>query len=403
MPVYAYKGREYEEGSPVVGEEYANSKHLLARSLRGRGIFPVTITEKRIATKFPGFKSKAPGLRAMSQFSRQFAVMLQAGLPLVQCLSVLEQQQESAGFKASLIEVRAAIEGGSTLADALGKHPRVFNQFFVDMIAVGEAGGFLEVAFHRLSVYIQRAAKIKSQALSAAVYPLIVMVVALVTVSLTLVWVVPVFVSLFQGLDAPLPFPTRLVIMISDLTTRCSVPASLLLVLAVLALRHMRRQPAGQLALDRILLGTPFLGGVLRKIAIARFALTLATLLRSGIPLLKGLEITAASSGNRVFRNALEMVKQGVSGGRAVFEPMEESGVFPPLVTRMVAVGEESGELDQMLEHLSVFYEEESQAAVGRLLTALEPTMVVLMGVLVGGIVIAMYLPVFSLVGHFAH
>ncbi|MGW8182180.1 MAG: type II secretion system F family protein, partial [bacterium] len=224
MPVYAFKGRDYEEGSPVVGEEYAESKHVLARSLRGRGIFPVSITEKKIVTTFPGIKPKAPGLRAMSQFARQFAVMLQAGLPLVQCLSVLVQQQENAGFRATLIEVRAEIEGGSTLSDALGKHPRVFNQFFVDMIAVGEAGGFLEVAFHRLSVYIQRAAKIKSQALSASAYPLIVMAVALVTVSLTLVWVVPVFVSLFQGLDAPLPFPTRLVIMFSDLTTRCIVP-----------------------------------------------------------------------------------------------------------------------------------------------------------------------------------
>jgi type IV pilus assembly protein PilC len=336
-------------------------------------------------------------------FAKQFSVMLHAGLPLVQCLSVLGEQQENAGFKATLAEVRADVEGGSTLADALRRHPKTFNRLFTDMISAGEVGGFLDVAFKQLSVYIQRAVKMKSQALAASAYPLIVMVVALVTVSLTLVWVVPVFVSLFQGLDVPLPLLTRIVIVGSNWTKRFSIPFTFLVLLGAIGLRYLRYRPEGQLMTDRVLLGVPLIGKVLGKIAVARFSLTLATLLRSGIPLLKGLEITAACSGNCVFRNALTLVRKEVLNGRAVFEPMEESGVFPPLVTRMVAVGEQAGELDQMLEHLSDFYEEESEAAVSQLMTALEPTLVVLLGILVGGIVISMYLPIFSLVGHFAH
>jgi type IV pilus assembly protein PilC len=329
--------------------------------------------------------------------------MLHAGLPLVECLRALCEQQENKRFKATLSEVRADVEAGATLAKALLKHPETFERLFTDMVEAGELGGFLDLAFKRIAVHIQRAAKIRNQALAAAAYPIVVAVIALVTVSLTLLWVVPVFVSLFQGLDVPLPLLTRIVMGTSELATRFGVPAVLCVLAGIVVFSYLRQRPEGKLFTDRLLLGVPLLGTVLTKSAVARFSLTLATLLKSGVPLLKGLEITAAAAGNSVFRDALTFVRGEVLNGRTVFESMEESGVFPPLVTQMVAVGERSGELDQMLEHVSTFYEEESENAVNQIMTALEPTLVVLLGVFVGGIVISMYLPIFSLVGHFAH
>jgi type IV pilus assembly protein PilC len=400
MPVYRFRGRDIERGSQLVGQEYAEDKHLLARKLRNRGILPITIIEERGASRL---RNNGPGAKALALFARQLAVMLQAGLPLVQCLTVLSEQQERSGFRTTLLEVQADVESGSTLADALLKHPRTFDRLFIDMVEAGELGGFLDVAFKRLALYIQRAVKIKSQALAASIYPLVVLVAAFVTISLTLVWVVPVFVSLFQGLDVPLPFLTRLVIWFSDWVTRLGIPFILFLVLTMCGVHYLRRRPEGRLFTDRVLLGIPLLGKILARTAVARFSLTLATLLGSGVPLLKGLEVAAASSGNSVFQQALRSVRKEVLNGRAVFRPMEESGVFPPLVTRMVAVGEEAGELDKMLEHLSDFYEEESEQAVSQMMTALEPVLVVLLGVLVGGIVLSMYLPIFGLVGHFAH
>jgi type IV pilus assembly protein PilC len=329
--------------------------------------------------------------------------MLRAGLPLVQCLTVLWDQQENHRFKAILAEVRADVEGGSTLAQALLKHPNTFGRLFTDMVEAGELGGFLDLAFDRLSVYIRRAVKVRSQAIAAAAYPITVTVIALITVSLTLLWVVPVFVTLFEGLDVPLPLMTRIVIGTSELVTRFGAPFALSAAAGAIAIIFLRKRVQAGVLADRVLLRAPLIGKVIARIAVARFSLTLATLLRSGIPLLKGLEITATTSRNSVFRNALLRVRSEVLNGRALFEPMEESDVFPPLVTRMVAVGERSGELDQMLEHLSVFYEEESENAVNQMMTALEPTLVILLGVFVGGIVISMYLPIFSLVGHFAH
>lgn len=403
MPLYKFKGRSFDGGFPVIGEEYAENKFALARKLRSSGVFPVTITEKYVGDNLAGITNRRIGSRELALFAKEFSVMLHAGLPLVQCLSVLCEQQEKRGFKTTLAEVRADVESGMTLSEALGKHPKTFNRLFTDMIAAGEVGGFLDIAFKRLAVYLARAVKIKRQAVAASAYPVTIMAVALVTVSLTLVWVVPVFVSLFQGMEIALPLLTRMVIMASNWTARLGLPFFLVVLLGTIGLRFLRDRSGGQLLIDRLLLGIPLLGKVFAKIAVARFSLTLATLLRSGIPLLKGLEITAATSGNLVFGNALTLVRKEVLNGRSVSEPMAEAGVFPPLVTRMIAVGEQAGELDEMLEHLSDFYEEESEAAVSQLMTALEPTLVVMLGILVGGIVISMYLPIFSLVGHIAH
>lgn len=400
MPLYSFRGRAIDDGSPLVGHDYAETQEALARSLRSKGVLPLSITEERVLT---GFGHRSPGSKALALFAGQLSVMLAAGLPLVQSLSVMCEQEEKKWFKATLFQVRADVESGSTLSKALLKHPKAFDSLFTDMVEAGETGGFLDVAFKRLSVYIERSVKIKSQALAASSYPLVVLSVALITVSLTLLWVVPVFVSLFQGLDVPLPFLTRVVIGASDWVARLAVPFLLFTVLGLSGICYLRHLPSGRLLTDRLLLAVPLVGKVLSRIAIARFSLTLATLLKSGVPLLKGLEITAATSGNSVFRQALILVRKEVLQGRAVSVPMAESGVFPPLVTRMVAVGEKAGELDNMLEHLSAFYEEESEHAVSRMMTALEPTLVILLGVLVGGVVISMYLPVFSLVGHFAH
>lgn len=402
MPFYKFKGRDYETGSLVIGEEYAESRNSLAGKLHSRGVSPVNITRKGVRRNLTIFGVRSFAPKELALFAKQFSVMIRAGIPLVQSLSVLSSHQESGNLKAILAEVGSDVEHGASLADSLRKHPKMFNRLFLDMIAAGEVGGFLDVALKRLSIYTERAVKIRNQALTASVYPLIVMAVALVTGALTLIWVVPVFVSLFEEMDVPLPFLTRMVVMLSNWSSQFGIPLFFLLFAGGAALRSLRRQHKWRLHMDRIMLGTPLLGGVLQKIAVARFSLTLATLLKSGIPLLTALEITAASAGDCVFQNALTMVRREVQNGRSLFESMQEAGIFPAMVIRMIAVGEQSGELDQMLEHISTFYEEESEAAVQQLVTALEPTLVVVLGLLVGAIVISMYLPIFSLVGHFA-
>jgi len=367
--------------------------------MRTKGVLPLTIEETSIKKTGLGFRRS----RNLALFAKQFSVMLHAGLPLIQCLSVLIEQQENAGFRTTLIEVRGGLESGSSFAEALQKHPKVFDTYFIQMIAAGEAGGFLDLVLQRLSDYIQRSARIRRKAISASAYPIVVAAVALVTVSLTLLWVVPVFVSLFEQMEAPLPLLTQGVIGVSRWTQRLWIPILLMVLLGVLGFKSLQKNAEGQLAVDRVLLRMPLFGGILKKIAVARFSLTLATLLKSGVPLIQGLEITAACSGSCVFENALATVRKEVMNGRTLAEPMEEAEVFPPLVTRMVAVGEQAGELDQMLEHLSTFYEEESESTVDQLMTVLEPSLVLVLGILVGGIVLSMYLPIFTLVGHFAH
>lgn len=399
MPVYKFRGRQFEGGSLTTGERFAMNEQALAASLRNENILPVQISEKgrQISLKLPG---TGVSTKDLALFTRQFSVMLDAGLPLVQCIGILAEQQEKAVFKDTLNEVREEVEAGSTLAEAMRKHPKVFDSLFVNMIAAGETAGVLDVILGRLSFFVEKALKLRRSVLSASVYPAVVLSVAVIIVFAILIWVIPVFVTLFEGLNAPLPLPTRIVMATSSLVRQFSIPMVILVLSTAFGIRSYYATENGRLVLDRLLLKLPMIGIVLKKISIARFSRTLGTLLSSGIAILEGLEITAHTAGNAVIQKSLLNVRRQVAEGKTIVEPLKATGIFPSMVTQVVGVGEQTGELDQMLDKLADYYEEESDNSINNFLTMLEPMMIVVLGVVVGGIVISMYMPIFSLIGH---
>jgi len=398
MPVFQFTGRQYEGGAVISGERVAASRQALAAILRNENVLPVQIDEKREAAKTKRVgKVKAKDL---ALFTKQFSVMLDAGLPLIQCIELLADQQESPAFKKILHQVREDVEAGMTLADAMKRHPKAFSNLFVNMISAGEAGGVLDVILQRLATFIEKEVKLKRSVISAAVYPTIVMVVATVIVFVIMVWVVPVFASLFEGLGAPLPAPTRFVMAVSSYTVTFSIPIIILTILSGVGFKYYYATPQGKLLIDDLILRLPILGIVLKKLAIARFSLTLSTLLTSGIPLLDALEITANTAGNSLLEKILLQVRKEVAEGKTIVDPLKKAKVFPSMVTQIVNVGEQTGELDQMLEKLAAYYEEEADAAIANLMTLIEPVMIVFLGVVIGGIVISMYMPIFSLIRH---
>jgi type IV pilus assembly protein PilC len=399
MPVYVFKGRRYDGGTVISGERTAASKQALAALLRGENVLPVEIDEKHAASRSSAATGRV-GAKDLAPFTKQFSVMLDAGLPLIQCLELLAEQQESPAFRRVLNQVREDVEGGTTLADAMKRHPKAFSPLFVNMIAAGEAGGVLDLILRRLSVFVEKEVKLKRSILSASVYPSIVFVVAIVIVFIIMVWVVPVFASLFEGLNAPLPAATRFVMAVSSYAVTFSIPLVVLTVLSAVALRYFYATEQGRLVIDDLLLRIPIMGIVLKKIAVARFSLTLSTLLSSGIPLLDALEITANTAGNSVIQKALMQVRKEVAEGKTLVDPLKRSKLFPAMVNQIVNVGEQTGELDQMLDKLAAYYEEESDAAIANLMTLIEPVMIVFLGIVIGGIVISMYLPIFTLIGH---
>lgn len=399
MPVYKFRGRQFEGGSLVTGERFAMNKQTLATSLRNENILPVRINEKgrQVSLKLSG---RGVSAKDLALFTRQFSVMLDAGLPLVQCIGIMADQQEKAVFKNTLNEVREEVEAGSTLAEAMRKHPKVFDTLFVNMIAAGEAAGVLDVILSRLSFFVEKAVKLRRSVFSASVYPAVVLSVAAIIVFAIMIWVIPVFVTLFEGLNAPLPLPTRIVLATSSFIQQFSIPIVLLAILTAFGVRSYYATENGRLVLDRLLLRLPMLGIVLKKIAIARFSRTLGTLLTSGIPILEGLEITAHTAGNAVIQGSLLDVRKQVAEGKTLVDPLKKARIFPAMVTQVVGVGEQTGELDQMLDKLADYYEEESDNSINNFLTLLEPLMIVVLGAVVGGIVISMYMPIFSLIGH---
>lgn len=399
MPVYQFKGRKYDGGVVVTGERSAASKQALAALLRNENILPVQISEKR---ESPGRVGLFGGIRSkdLALFTKQFSVMLDAGLPLIQCLDLLAAQQESQVFRGIINQIREDVEAGMTLADAMKRHPKAFNTLFVNMVAAGEAGGVLDVILQRLSVFIEKEVKLKRSVVSASVYPAIVTTVAVIIVFIIMVWVVPVFASLFEGLNAPLPAPTRIVMAVSNYVATFSIPMIVLAIAGALGLRYYYATEQGRLTIDGLLLRIPLIGLVLLKIAVARFSMTLSTLLSSGIPLLDALEITANTAGNAVIEKHLLQTRKEVAEGKTLVEPLKRVKLFPSMVTQIISVGEETGELDQMLEKLAAYYEEESDAAISNLMTMIEPVMIVFLGVVIGGIVISMYLPIFTLIRH---
>ncbi len=398
MPVFAYRGTN-QAGSSVSGEQVAASKTDLASLLRRQHITVTRVSEKGKEFSLPTFGGGVNS-KELAVFTRQFSVMIDAGLPLVQCLEILASQQENRTFQKILTATRAAVEGGATLSAAMRQHEKVFDALYVNMVEAGETGGILDTILQRLSAYIEKNVKLKRAVKSALVYPVAVLLVAAGVIVLLLWKVVPIFATLFVGLGVDLPLPTRTVIAMSNFVG--SIFGLLILVFAVglaVGMKLWYGTPVGRLAIDRALLRLPLIGVLLRKIAVARFARTLGTLISSGVPILEGLEITARTAGNAVIEKSLLQVRKGLEAGRTLADPLKETEVFPGMVTQMISVGEQTGAMDAMLSKIADFYEDDVDAAVKDLLSAMEPLMIVFLGLVVGGIVISMYLPLFTLIG----
>ena len=398
MPDYKYQGTS-RSGSSVSGVMTASNKTELASLLKRQQITATKMTEKGKEFSVPTFGG---GVKAkeLAIFTRQFSVMIDAGLPLVQCLEILAGQQENKVFQKVLTGTRSQVEGGATLSAAMRSSPKVFDALYVNMVEAGETGGILDTILQRLSSYIEKNVKLQRAVKSALVYPVGVISVAAGVITLLLWKVVPIFATLFAGLGVDLPLPTKIVIAMSNFIG--SIFGLLLLVAIVGALFGLKvwygtRQ--GRFILDTIVLKLPIVGILMRKIAVARFTRTLGTLISSGVPILEVLDITAKTAGNAVVEKALQQVRKSLEEGKSLTEPLKEAEVFPGMVTQMIAVGEQTGAMDAMLQKIADFYEEEVDAAVKDLLTALEPIMIVFLGLIVGGVVISMYLPLFSLIG----
>lgn len=332
-------------------------------------------------------------------FTRQFATMIDAGLPLVQCLDILAGQSDNRTFKKMLRQIKADVEGGSTFADALKKHPKTFDELFVNLIAAGEVGGILDTILNRLSAYIEKAMKLKKKVKGAMVYPMVVMVIAVAVVAVLLIFVIPIFQKMFEDFGGALPTPTQLVVDMSEWFRRWVFLIFLVVVGIIIAFNRFYRTRRGRVIVDDLLLNIPVLGDLIRKVAVARFTRTLGTMIQSGVPLLDGLDIVAKTAGNKTIEAAIFKTRASIAEGRTIAEPLGESGVFPSMVVQMIAVGESTGALDSMLNKIADFYDEEVDAAVEALTSLIEPFMMVFLGGTIGGLVVAMYLPIFKIAG----
>jgi type IV pilus assembly protein PilC len=396
MPNFVWKGRT-RTGQAQEGQLLAENREAAIAVLRRQQIQVTTMREKGKEIKVLPRLPRGIGSKRISIFTRQFSVMLDAGLPLVQCLEILAEQEEHQGFQAIINTVRTDVESGSSLAEAMRKHPKAFDNLFVNMVAAGEAGGILDIILQRLSTYIEKIVKLKSQVKSALVYPVTVILIAAGVVTIILWKVIPVFAQLFAGLGSEMPFLTRMVIGASNFVARFFPFILIVIVALVFFTRQYHKTYRGRRVLDGILLKIPVIGMLLRKIAVARFCRTLGTLTASGVPILDGLEITAKTAGNSIIEDAVMSVRKSVEEGRTISEPLGDTKVFPPMVVQMINVGEQTGALDQMLSKIADFYEEEVDTAVNGLMKLLEPLMITILGVVIGTIVAAMYLPLYSI------
>ena len=401
MATFAYTGRT-RGGDIVSGERAADSIDQATAALRRDQILVTKIAAaKPKAEAKPAAKrgrERSVDSKNLAVFTRQFSVMIDAGLPLVQCLDILGTQEEDKHFSRVILETRSDVEAGSALADAMKKHPKTFDALYSNMIAAGEAGGILDTILKRLAVYIEKNVKLKQQVKSAMIYPIAVLVIAFAVVAVILWKVIPTVATMFAGLGAELPLPTRVVIAMSNFVVRF-IPFIIVGIIAgVFAVRQYYGTAGGRHAIDRLLLRAPILGLILRKIAVARFCRTLSTLISSGVPILDGLEITARTSGNAIVEDGIMTTRKSIERGETVSAPLKDTGVFPAMVTQMIGVGEATGALDTMLAKIADFYEEEVDVAVAGLLTLMEPVMIAFLGIIVGGIVIAMYMPIFSMI-----
>ena len=400
MPTFAFAGRT-RAGENITGERAADTMEAAVAALRRDQVMvtrinPVKEEAKPKAPKAP--KSKSVDAKNLAVFTRQFSVMIDAGLPLVQCLDILGSQEEDKNFSSVILATRSDVESGMSLADAMKRHPKTFDPLFTNMIAAGEAGGILDTILKRLATYIEKAVKLKNQVKSAMIYPVAVIVIAGVVVGLILWKVIPTFANLFAGLGAELPLPTRIVISLSDFIVRFGWLVLIGLGAGVWGLKSYYATPGGRRTIDSFMLKLPIMGDLLRKIAVARFCRTLSTLLASGVSILEALDITARTSGNAIVEEGILNTRKSIERGETIAAPLKESKVFPAMVCQMISVGEATGALDTMLGKIAEFYEEEVDVAVAGLLTLLEPLMIALLGGIVGGIVVAMYMPIFDLI-----
>ncbi|MFQ5817359.1 MAG: type II secretion system F family protein [Terriglobia bacterium] len=398
MPVYVYRGTN-PAGATVSGERVAESRAALQQILRRERITPLMIKEKGKEFALPTFGGGVSD-KELAIFTRQFSVMIDAGLPLVQCLEILGSQQENRTMQKAILGVRGSVEGGSTLANALRQYPKVFNDLYTNMVEAGETGGILDGILQRLSSYIEKNVKLKAAVKGAMIYPAVILTVMALVLWGIMVFVVPRFVRLFADLGAEMPLPTRIVIALSDFF-RTWLGVGLVFILpavVIFLLRYWYGTPGGRYAIDAFILKVPLLGVVMRKIAVARMTRTLGTLISSGVPILEALAITARTSGNAVIERALLGVRKAVEEGRTIVDPLKKSDVFPPMVSQMIGVGEQTGALDTMLQKIADFYEEEVDTAVKNLLTAMEPMMLAVLGAVVGGVVISLYMPMFAII-----
>jgi type IV pilus assembly protein PilC len=397
MPVFLWEGQT-RKGEKKKGEIEAANEAALRGILRRQGLTSITVKQKPkdLSEYLPFLKQKVKQKEVVI-FARIFATMINAGLPLIQCLELLAQQEQNKTFAQIITAIKEDIEGGSTLSDALRKYPNIFDDLFVNLVAAGESGGILDVILQRLSNYMEKAMKLKSKVKGAMTYPASVLVISIAVVALLLVKVIPVFQKMFEGFGGELPGPTQFLISLSQYAQKYFVVAIIALAIVVYAFRRYYKTEKGTLLIDGLILKSPVFGPLLKKVAVARFTRTMATMMTSGVPILEGLAIVSKTAGNKIVENALIRVRKSISEGKTIAEPLLETGIFPPMVVQMIAVGEATGALDAMLSKIADFYDDEVDAAVDAMTALLEPFMMVFLGGVVGGMIIAMYLPIFKM------
>ena len=399
METYIWTGRS-REGKRQTGELIARSKEEVIAIMRKQNIMVTSVASrsKKFSINIPFLKAKVSD-KDIVVFTRQFATMIDAGLPLIQCLDILSKQTDNKTFAAAINEVRQDVEAGSTYADALKKHPQVFNNLYVNMVAAGELGGILDTILNRLSKYIEKSIKLKRQVKAALIYPSTIVGVAVVVIVVLLVWVIPIFAKMFADLGGQLPPLTSMVIKASDFMRHNIIIVVGVIGAAAFAFQRYYKTLNGRRTIDGLVLRLPIFGMLARKIAVAKFTRTLSTLISSGVPILDGLDIVAKTAGNKVVEEAIYVTRQSISEGKTLAEPLERTKVFPPMVVQMIGVGETTGALDAMLSKIADFYDDEVDSTVGNLTALLEPVLMVFLGVVIGFIVVAMYLPIFKLAG----
>ena len=402
MPKFNWEARS-KAGSVQKGVMEAANVIQVEAQLKKYGFSGINVKEDgkglSFEIKFPGSGAKKVQTKDLVVFTRQFATMIDSGLPLVQCLDILSGQQENRTFKDILIKVKESVESGSTFADALAKHPKAFDQLYVNLVAAGEVGGILDTILNRLAAYIEKAMKLTKQVKGAMVYPVTIMSIAVVVVGVILVFVIPTFSKMFADFGGELPMPTKVVIAISDFLTKYI----LVIIGAMFGIKYAfgryYRTAKGRKVVDRFALNAPIIGPLVRKVSVAKFTRTLGTMISSGVPIMDGLEIVAKTAGNKIVEEAIYKVRQSISEGKTIAEPLAECGVFPAMVVQMISVGEATGAMDTMLNKIADFYDDEVDDAVGAMTSMMEPLLMVFLGTTVGGLVVAMYLPIFKLAG----